>query len=575
MAQSVRRIEVHTDALGRVSRTMFQTVAVGEKQALEPLLTRLDRSLELVGCANVLCHEAHWVEETAEGWQLVIRGRKLQSLRELLEARQSDQEELICLSSDRDVAREQLLRYRDRLRLPDEAVIQLGLDICRGLEQTQAAGLSQCEVSPDTVYQVGGRWLLGDTGMTAEDQPDAAGLASLLDRLLGGDGSGQPPFGDPALRNVVGDACGQTPELSVLRRELERLTGRCPEPVSAPEPAFSSDPEEQDDSALQRLLDAFSDMEGPVELEEPKPLVYDWLAPDAFSGPEPPVTPEASEPIPADLTETIRKKVHLSTMISAGDGLTAALRKNGTVLSTRMFAGLDGWRHIRAVAVGGSHLLGLRSDGRVQVVGNNLQGQCEVLDWKDIVQIAAGATHSVGLRSDGTVVAAGKISGEQCYVYQWKNIAAIAAGAHHIVGLRSDGKVVAEGSDLFCQCAVSGWSDIVAISAGGEHTVGLRSDGTVVAAGANRVGQCNVEGWSDIIAVDAGTNHTVGLRADGTVVAVGSGSYGACAVGDWTDIIAISAGRSTTVGLRSDGKLLSVGKNDHGQCNVSHWIGLV
>ena len=575
MAHSMRRVEVHTDALGRVSRTMLQIISVEQKQAMEPLLSRLDQSLDLVGSANLLSHEAHWAREGMEGWEIVVRSRKLQSLREYLEERQSGQDELICLSSDRNIAREQLMRYRNRLRMPDEMVIQLGLDICRGLEQTQAAGLLQCEVTADTVYHVGGRWLLGDTGMISENQSDVAGLVSLLNWLLGGDGSGQPPLGNPQLRNMVGAACGQTPALPELRRELEQLAGYRPET------------EEQSDSALQRLLDALSDMEGPAspmglgastppaELEEPKPLTYDWLDSDDYSGPELPITLEILKPVSVNLTEQIRKKVHLSTMISAGDGITAALRKNGTVLSTRMFVGLDGWRHIRAVAVGGSHLLGLRIDGRVQVVGNNLQGQCEVLDWKDIVQIAAGATHSVGLRSDGTVVAVGKISGGQYYVYQWEKIAAIAAGSHHIVGLKSDGKVVAEGSDLFCQCAVSEWEDIVAISAGGEHTVGLRTDGTVVAAGANRVGQCNVEDWTDIIAVDAGSNHTVGLRADGTVVATGSGSYGACAVGDWTDIIAISAGRSTTVGLRSDGKLLSTGKNDHGQCNVGHWTGLV
>jgi hypothetical protein len=59
----------------------------------------------------------------------------LPSLAEELQRRHAEQEELICLSSDRETARQQLLSYQERLRLPDEAVLELGMDICRGLEQ--------------------------------------------------------------------------------------------------------------------------------------------------------------------------------------------------------------------------------------------------------------------------------------------------------------------------------------------------------------------------------------------------------------------------------------------------------
>lgn len=592
MEQREEIIQTKTDALGRCCHSRLQTLTIHDRQRLEAHLQRLDKSLELAGCENVLCHEAHWVEEACDGWRLLIRSRCYRSLRQVLAERRADEPELICLSSDSKLAEEQLLRYRNRLRLPDETVIRLGLDICRALENGQKHGLERCQVAVDTVYLVGDRWLLGGMGLAPEGQGGPLALASLLHWMLGGTSlSGQPPMGAPALRKAVFDACVDHITVDQLRRSLERLSGieEAPRPMPAEEPIeeYTAEPvaepieepiaEPEENTAFQRLLDVLTDIE---KLDQPKPapepLVFDWDEEDVeVEELELPNPVKRFSQLPPDLTDAIRKKVHLSTMLSAGDGLTAALRKDGTIISTRNFAGLDGWRHIQAVAVGGSHLLGLRADGRVQAVGSNFQNQCDVMSWSNIIQLAAGSTHSMGLKSDGTVVVTGKISGGYFGVYRWRNIAAIAAGAQHIVGLKSDGTLVAEGSDMFGQCDVSDWRDIVAISAGGEHTVGLREDGTVIAVGANRVGQCNVEGWTDIIAIDAGYDHTVGLRSDGTVVATGSGNYGACAVGDWSNIIAISAGRSTTVGLRSVGRLVAVGRNDHNQTSVNHWIGLV
>lgn len=561
-----RRIEEHTDALGRRRRAAINTITVQDEQTLERVLERLDKALELAGRANVLCHWDHWVDAAEDGWAVTVRFRALPSLEEELQRRRSAQEELICLSSDPETARQQLLRYQDRQRLSDETVLRLGLDICRGLEQGLETGLDRCAVGPDTIYRTdSGRWLLGGMGLELEGQTGTVGLARVLHLLLGGtDGIGEPPLGAPELRGLVGWACQEELALSQLRLELERLAGYRPEPPIPEGPV--EEPAQEEDSALERLLAALTEMD---EEEQPQPDPW-WSG----AGIERFKVPDDLCKEHKDMTDQIRKKVHLSTMISAGDGITAALRKNGTVLSTRMFAGLDGWDDISAVAAGGSHILGLRNDGRVRVVGNDSQGQCQVSGWRDIIQIAAGANHSVGLRADGTVLAVGKIAGGQYQVYQWKDIAAIAAGAHHIVGLRKDGTVVAEGSDLFCQCDVAGWENIIAVSAGGEHTVGLRTDGTVVATGANRNGQCNVEHWADIIAVDAGFDHTVGLKADGTVVI--SGSFPELwKTRAWADIIAVSAGRGTTVALRSDGRLLALGKNDHGQCDVGHWTGMI
>lgn len=533
-----RRIEEQIDAMGRVRRTVVQTVAVHNEMLLKPVLSRMDKALELVGRANVLCHLEHWVEKTETGWTLNARGRAMPSLRDHLAQKQMDQPELIALSSDPRKAAQELRLYRESLRLPDETIIRLGLDICTALEQAGQAGLDRCQVTQDTIYcGPGGRWLLGDVHIAPEGDVNTDGLALVMHQLLGGTETElEPPFGGTKLCLLVKQAREDPLELATMRKRLEWLAGDRPQPEENPKPISERNP-------------------------------HTWQS----AGGTPEKKPEPRE----TLADIIRKKVHLSAMLSAGDGFTAAVCRNGTVSSTRIFAGLAGWTGIRSVAVGGSHMLGLREDGRLRVVGNNFNGQCDVSGWTDIIQIGAGMSYSIGLRSDGTVQVAGQIYNNWKQNGAWSNIAAIAAGNQHIVGLRSDGTVVAGGNTQQGECNVYQWRDIVAVSAGGMHTVGLKMDGTVVATGANLFGQCNVENWTDIVAVEAGTNHTVGLKADGTVVAVGNFSFGACAVGDWTNIIAISAGWSTTVGLRSDGKLVAKGKNDYGQCDVSHWRGLI
>ena len=192
--------------------------------------------------------------------------------------------------------------------------------------------------------------------------------------------------------------------------------------------------------------------------------------------------------------------------------------------------------HEGKIAAGGSHTVGLKTDGTVVAAGSNDDGQCNVRDWTDIVSIAAGDDHTVGLKADGTVVAAGDNGHGQCKARGWTDIVSIAAGISYTVGLKADGTVVAAGWNDDGQCDVRDWTDIVSIAAGIFHTVGLKADGTVVATGKNDDGQCNVSGWTDIVSISAGRYHTVGLKADGTVVAAGYNWSGQCDVRDWTDI---------------------------------------
>ena len=237
------------------------------------------------------------------------------------------------------------------------------------------------------------------------------------------------------------------------------------------------------------------------------------------------------------------------------------------------------------LAVGGSHVVGLWSYGRVLAMGDNDAGQCDVSGWRNIVAVSAGSKHTVGLRSDGTVVAAGADNGGQCQVSDWKDVVAVSAMESHTVGLRSDGTVVAVGKNDYGQRDVSDWTDIVAVSSGYSHTVGLRRDGTVISTkyiGDQKYdyGQCKLSDWRNIVAVSAGYYHTVGLRIDGTVVAVGNNAYGQCNVNDWTDIVSVSTGVYHTVGLRTDGtvvstKIIGDQKYNYSQYEVSNWRDIV
>lgn len=271
-----------------------------------------------------------------------------------------------------------------------------------------------------------------------------------------------------------------------------------------------------------------------------------------------------------------QKKVQC--FISAGDDQTVGLKVDGTVVAVGDNVGdwckVCGWSDIVAISTGGHHTVGLKADGTV-VDEHGLRS------WTDIVAISAGNTRTVGLKADGTVVVEGTSYYGECRVSGWTDIVAISAGDYHTVGLKADGTVVATeftgNQRFYCdQCEVSDWTDIVAISAGSRHTVGLKANGTVVTVGHHGNGRCDVSDWADIVAISAGRDHTVGLKADGTMVAVGRNESGQCNISGWTDIVAISAGNSHTVGLKADGTVVATKYKgspqfNYGQCNVSAW----
>jgi hypothetical protein len=262
-------------------------------------------------------------------------------------------------------------------------------------------------------------------------------------------------------------------------------------------------------------------------------------------------------------------------MVSAGDNHTVGLKTDGTVLA--IGDNLDdrcdvsSWDNITQIFAGDNHTVGLKNNGSVVAVGRIVEGQCNVSSWANIKQIAAGNYHTVGLNNSGAVVAIGQNVQGQGNVSSWSGIKQVAAGWHHTVGIKSDGTVVVTGDNTYGQSDLSSWANIKQISAREYNTVGLKTDGTVVAGGDNNYGQNDTSSWSNIKQIAVGTHHTVGLKSDGTVVAVGDNTYGQCNVSSWTNIKQVFAGWSHTVGLKNDGTIVAIGYNNDGQCDVSSW----
>jgi hypothetical protein len=60
----------------------------------------------------------------------------------------------------------------------------------------------------------------------------------------------------------------------------------------------------------------------------------------------------------------------------------------------------------KAIAGGGAHSLGLKTDGSITAWGRNIYGQCNVPGPNTgFAAIAAGTFHSLGLKTDGSIMA--------------------------------------------------------------------------------------------------------------------------------------------------------------------------
>lgn len=116
-----------------------------------------------------------------------------------------------------------------------------------------------------------------------------------------------------------------------------------------------------------------------------------------------------------------------SSTVSAGIASTIVLKDDNSVvvISSGIGHSIENQANVAAISTGDTALektLLLLNDGTV--VG---------YDWKDVISVSAGGWHDVGLKSDGKVVVTGDNTYGQCNTSLWTDIKAISAGDRHTV----------------------------------------------------------------------------------------------------------------------------------------------
>ena len=174
-----------------------------------------------------------------------------------------------------------------------------------------------------------------------------------------------------------------------------------------------------------------------------------------------------------------------------------------------------------AVAAGGLHSCGLRTDGTITCWGANHQGQASPPRGR-FTAVAAGLGHSCALGTDPTIICWGRVASVRASATVPFN--AVAGGDGHLCALRTNGTIICWGSNANGETHPVPVGRFTAVAGGGGHSCGVRTDGTIECWGANRVGQSDAPAgqYTD---VTAGSWHSCGLRTDGAIECWGANDF--------------------------------------------------
>lgn len=237
--------------------------------------------------------------------------------------------------------------------------------------------------------------------------------------------------------------------------------------------------------------------------------------------------------------------------ISTGSSFTAAIKTNGTlwfwgsnsrgqlgngssnntIYSPTQTGIANDWQ---TISCGGSHIIGLKTNGSLWAWGNNEYGQVgdatgnnirstpnhigTATNWKSI---STGAEHSIALKSDGTL-------------WGW---------GYNVGGQLGDGTT----SYRIVPTLIGLDSNWESVSAGGNHTTAIKFNGTLWATGRNNYGQLgdgtiierhtftSIGLQNDWLKIAGGSEHNVGIRENGELFAWGSNFQGRLGNGKTVD----------------------------------------
>jgi alpha-tubulin suppressor-like RCC1 family protein len=212
--------------------------------------------------------------------------------------------------------------------------------------------------------------------------------------------------------------------------------------------------------------------------------------------------------------------------VAAGDQRSYALKVDGTVVAWGSGISFwSGWSNISAIAARNNRVAGVTNAGSVLVSG----GPPAPLGLTQVTKVAVGGDHLLALRSDQTVVAWGNnLYGQATVPAGLSGVIAVAAGGNHSLALKSDGTVVAWGAGSaedpfgYGQSIVpAGLAGVIGIAAGQFHSLALKSDGTVVGWGVTGGTVTPPPGSGVFQSIVAGTYDSAGIVTPAPDVVVG------------------------------------------------------
>jgi len=273
----------------------------------------------------------------------------------------------------------------------------------------------------------------------------------------------------------------------------------------------------------------------------------------------------------------------------------------------------DEFYDIVDVVANRTYVMGLRSDGTVAILGDDMpHAPCieTVRKWKSIRQIGTYVCSAYGLTDKGVVRAVGlqdnfdgmkashigqgypyPMDAKGRFLYDiWEGIwegnanwefwmgkkllgdtpliTVIGETLNPEVMLTKDGKVlVIDHTDT----ARHFEADVPYVDLSGihTHTVALRADGRVETI----VSQCvrercvvceQIQSWTDIVQVEAAGEYVLGRRSDGTVLYAGKNEQMARQVAGWTSVIDIAAEPESCIALFEGGSVAMAGHHHEG-----------
>ena len=267
-----------------------------------------------------------------------------------------------------------------------------------------------------------------------------------------------------------------------------------------------------------------------------------------------------------------------------------------------------------SVEAGDMYVLGLRADGTVAIMGDDMpHSPClaTVRDWTDMAQVCSYSVGVHGIMREGVIRAAGakaagteglhasRISGmigfpidgnDEMMIEAWARSfpeGALTGLPEWLRGVRVRERLGGE-TDPYAALTMDGQVLIDANWAGFELGVrheafvngpyvdldmhfgilaALRADGRVDATGwvtpgdtVRAAAACATEGFTDVVKVEAGLDFVLGLRADGTVCFAGADEGHAAQVRALRDVVDIAAGSRFAIALLADGSVVMTGE---------------